>query len=325
MKVIVSFSGGKDSLASLLWVRNNLTKDFITVFCDTGWEHPLTYKYIEEVQEQLGLNLITVKSKKFNGMVDLTKKKSRWPSSQRRFCTSELKTIPMIDYILDEVNDDVLIIQGIRAAESAKRAEMSKQCTYFKYYVQPYGKDKNGKDKYHTYRRKDVLAFRKKYADDLLRPVFDWSAQQVIDYILENGIQPNPLYRMGYKRVGCFPCVMASQQDIYNISVQEPERISYIAGLEQQFNSSFFGPDKISSKYYKGEYPLLCFHPRNTNYVILLNHCEEPERFFIQNLIDRFYTNYTSRDIITYRRDYAIKKLKEFEQALSELGDKDEL
>ena len=47
--------------------------------------------------------------------------------------------------------------------------------------------------------------------------------------------------------------------------------------------------------------------------------------FFIQNLIDRFYTNYTSRDIITYRRDYAIKKLKEFEQALSELGDKDEL
>lgn len=257
MKVIVSFSGGKDSLASLLWVRNNLTKDFITVFCDTGWEHPLTYKYIEEVQEQLGLNLITVKSKKFNGMVDLTKKKSRWPSSQRRFCTSELKTIPMIDYILDEVNDDVLIIQGIRAAESAKRAEMSKQCTYFKYYVQPYGKDKNGKDKYHTYRRKDVLAFRKKYADDLLRPVFDWSAQQVIDYILENGIQPNPLYRMGYKRVGCFPCVMASQQDIYNISVQKPERISYIAGLEQQFNSSFFGPDKISSKYYKGEYPLI--------------------------------------------------------------------
>ena len=70
-------------------------------------------------------------------------------------------------------------------------------------------------------------------------------------------------------------------------------------------------------------YRFLCFHPRNTNYVILLNHCEEPERFFIQNLIDRFYTNYTSRDIITYRRDYAIKKLKEFEQALSELGDKD--
>lgn len=169
MKAIVTFSGGKDSLASLLWVRNNLTKDFITVFCDTGWEHPLTYKYIEEIRQQLGLNLVMLKSKKFDGMVDLARKKTRWPSSQRRFCTSELKTIPTIDYILDEVDDDILMIQGIRAAESAKRAEMQKQCTYFKYYVQPYGKDKNGKDKFHTYRRKDVLAFREKHADDLLQ------------------------------------------------------------------------------------------------------------------------------------------------------------
>lgn len=257
MKVIVTFSGGKDSLASLLWVRNNLTKDFITVFCDTGWEHPLTYQYIEEIREKLGLNLVIIKSKKFDGMVDLSIKKSRWPSSQRRFCTSELKTIPMIDYILDEVNDDILMIQGIRAAESAKRAEMSKQCTYFKYYVQPYGRDKNGKDKFHTYRRKDVLSFREKHADDLLRPVFEWSAQQVIDYIIENGVRPNPLYRMGYKRVGCYPCVMASQQDIYNISVQDPDRIDYIADIEKRFNSSFFGPGKIPSRFYKGSYPLI--------------------------------------------------------------------
>ena len=257
MKVIVTFSGGKDSLASLLWVRNNLTKEFITVFCDTGWEHPITYKYIEEMRNTLGLNIVTLKSKKFDGMVDLAKKKSRWPSSQRRFCTSELKTIPMIDYILDEIKDDILMIQGIRAEESTKRAEMSKQCTYFKYYIQPYGKDKYGKDKYHTYRRKEVIEFRDKYSDDLLRPVFDWTAQQVIDYIVDNGLQPNPLYRMGYKRVGCYPCIMASQQDIYNMILQDPERINYITKLEKKYNSSFFGPDKISKKYYKGEYPLI--------------------------------------------------------------------
>lgn len=70
-------------------------------------------------------------------------------------------------------------------------------------------------------------------------------------------------------------------------------------------------------------YRFLCSHPRDPNYVILLNCCEEPERFLVKKLIDRFYTDYTTRDIITYRRDYAIKELKEFEQALSELGDKD--
>lgn len=43
MKIIVTFSGGKDSLAALLWVREHITTNFTTVFCDTGWEHPLTY------------------------------------------------------------------------------------------------------------------------------------------------------------------------------------------------------------------------------------------------------------------------------------------
>ena len=72
-------------------------------------------------------------------------------------------------------------------------------------------------------------------------------------------------------------------------------------------------------------YRFLCSHPRDPNYVILFNCCEEPERFLVKKLIDRFYTDYTTRDIITYRRDYAIKELKEFEQALSELDGKDNL
>lgn len=99
----------------------------------------------------------------------------------------------------------------------------------------------------HTYRSKDVLAFREKFADDLLRPVFDWSAQQVIDCILAAGLEPNPLYRMGYKRVGCWPCVMANQRDILNIARQAPERIDEIATLESELRSSFFAPGMIPS------------------------------------------------------------------------------
>ena len=257
MKIIVTFSGGKDSLASLLWTRENLAKDFITVFCDTGWEHPITYQYIASIRHKLGLNLVTLRSKKYDGMIDLVKKRTRWPSSQRRFCTSELKTIPMIDFLLDEVQDDFIVIQGIRAAESASRAQMQSQCTYFKYYTRPYGTDKNGKPKYHTYRRREVLSFVEQHAADVMRPVFDWSGQQVIDYILSKGFEPNPLYRMGYKRVGCYPCIMASQRDILNISRQDPQRIDYIALKEAELHSSFFGPDTIPSGFYKGDYPML--------------------------------------------------------------------
>lgn len=259
MRVIVTYSGGKDSQASLLWTIEHLTKTPTVVFCDTGWEHPLTYKHVRETTEALGLELVVLKSKKYGGMIDLVAQKKRWPSSQRRFCTSELKTIPMIDYILDAVKDDFIVVQGIRAAESANRAKMSAQCTYFKYYTQPYGIDKNGKPKYRTYRRREILSFVEQHAADVLRPVFDWSSQQVIDYILAKGQEPNPLYKMGYKRVGCWPCIMASQHDILNISRQSPERIAEITQLEHDLHSSFFGPDKIPAKYIESgaKYPLI--------------------------------------------------------------------
>lgn len=132
MKIIVTFSGGKDSLAALLWVREHITTNFTTVFCDTGWEHPLTYEYINRIADRLNLDLVTLKSPKYDGMVGLAKQKKRWPSTRARFCTQELKTKPCIDYVLDNVQDNMLMIQGIRAAESPNRAAMSKQCTYFK-------------------------------------------------------------------------------------------------------------------------------------------------------------------------------------------------
>lgn len=256
-KLIVQFSGGKDSMASLLWVRNNLSKDFLTVFCDTGWESEITYKYIKEVTEKLKLNLITLKSKKYDGFLDLAKKKGRFPSTRARFCTEELKSKPMIDYVLDEVEEDILIVQGIRKAESFSRSKMNAQCTFFKFYFQPYGKDKKGKDKYHTYRKKDVLKFREQYADDILRPVFDWSGQRVIDYIIENGFEPNPLYKMGMKRVGCFPCIMANNVDIRSIDKFDPARLDMIEEEEVLKDSSFFGPDTIPSWAYKGDYPFM--------------------------------------------------------------------
>lgn len=66
------------------------------------------------------------------------------------------------------------------------------------------------------------------------------------------------------------------------------------------------------------DYKFLCLHPRNPNYVILLNCCEQPVRFYINNVIGRFYTDYTIRDILTYRRDYALEQFKFCEQKLSE-------
>lgn len=102
MKVIVTFSGGKDSLAALLWTREHITKNFTTVFCDTGWEHPLTYEYIHRIADKLHLDLVTLKSKKYDGMVDLARHKKRWPSPRFGAKTEkEMNTNAMFSSVMD--------------------------------------------------------------------------------------------------------------------------------------------------------------------------------------------------------------------------------
>lgn len=81
-------------------------------------------------------------------------------------------------------------------------------------------------------------------------------------------------------------------------------------------------PDQRLIRFSKGKveyYYFLCVHPHNDKYVILMNGCEEPERFYHTQIIDYFATDYTDKDIISYRKEYYTRKLKELEQALSEL------
>jgi 3'-phosphoadenosine 5'-phosphosulfate sulfotransferase (PAPS reductase)/FAD synthetase len=253
MKALVGFSGGKDSLASLIWAIDLYgLKNVEAVFCDTKWEHELTYRHIEEVTQKLGVKLITLTTDKFDGFLGMVEKKGRFPSTKARFCTEELKTKPMIDYVLSQT-EHCIIIQGIRSDESFSRSLMKDACRYFRYYFEPYGKDKNGKDKYHTYRKKDIKKWCSLYADDVIRPCFNWTAQQVIDYILTNGLKPNPLYYMGMSRVGCMPCIMAKHGEIKEISKRFPDHIEKIKQAEIKYGSSMFGPDKIPDRFCSNE------------------------------------------------------------------------
>jgi len=284
MKILTAFSGGKDSTATLIYTVEKYGAQNVTaVFCDTGWENPITYLYIIEITEQLGVELKVLQSKKYRDMLDLARKKGRFPSTKARFCTEELKVKPMIDYLLDDVNDNFLLFQGIRSSESHSRSLMDESCTYFRYYFEPrftnttrlndairrrdnlWRKNIDAPDKlineiedlamkvaagvedekYDTYRKKDVIAFRKEYADDLHRPFFHASANEVIDYHFEHGIEPNPLYKMGRTRVGCDPCIMESHSGIYQMMQFTPWVLDRLAMFEDQLQSTFFAPDKI--------------------------------------------------------------------------------
>lgn len=248
MKHILTFSGGKDSLATICWAKDNL-KEFDVVFCDTNWEEVKTYRHIKEIEAYIGKPIIPLQNQNFEGLIDLFIKKKRSASTKARFCTEELKTKPMIDFVLS-LNDDVTVYQGVRAEESLSRAAMMAKDEYFKFYFEPYGTDNKGKSKYHTYRKKDIQQYTNTFSVDVVRPILKWTAAQVFDFIFSHGLKPNPLYYEGFSRVGCFPCIMARHDEIKLIAEKYRHRIDEIRKYEEANNGrTFFPPNYIPARY----------------------------------------------------------------------------
>lgn len=244
-RVIVMWSGGKDSQACLIHsVKKYGQKNVLAVFCDTGWEHEITVSHVENVCVQMGVELITLKADKL--FEELCIQKHIFPTGTRRFCTVELKVKPFIDWILEQ-DESFIIVQGIRASESAKRAKFDVECDYFREYH-------DGKA---TYRKADVLGWSKTHDASVVRPIFNWSAQEVIDYILANGQQPNELYKRGCSRVGCFPCVYARLSEIKAVANDKKYRERLIqledhvstAITKEGCKANFFQTGKIPERF----------------------------------------------------------------------------
>lgn len=249
VKIIVQFSGGKDSQACLIHACEKYgAKNVTAVFCDTGWEHEQTYSHVRRVVSDLGVDLVILKNRSVDGMAGLCKRMKWFPDAQNRMCTVQLKIWPMIDWILKQ-NEHLIIIQGIRAKESEERAKFDVECSYFSEYL-----DENYKKR--LYRKRDVKEWCKIYDASVLRPIFSWTAQQVIDYILSHGQRPNPLYERGASRVGCFPCIFARLSEIKIVARDERYKRRVI-DLENEVNltrdngkeASFFCKGKIPVRF----------------------------------------------------------------------------
>lgn len=276
--VITPISGGKDSQAAWLWAKEKYGL-VLPVFCDVKWEAQETYLHIKYLMERSGESIRVLSSKKYDGMIDLAKKKKRFPSTKARFCTTELKVVPMIDFILS-LESHIIVVDGIRADESKKRSKMNANCRYFKYYFEPYSSNEltimeledeidlsfaqkrdlkkarerlaaGFKDeKYFTYRKKDVIEWCKKYDDSLIRPFFNATAEEVIAFSLERGYDINPRYKRGHGRVGCDPCVMEGMDELELTFDEDPLYFDKLYEKEQKVGSSFFPPDKIPKRYH---------------------------------------------------------------------------
>lgn len=117
---ILSLSGGKDSTALALYMRDRVDR-LEYVFCDTEKELPETYAYLEKVEVFLGHPITRIRPDV--GFDDLLEARRNFlPSPQIRWCTEYLKLKPFERYIGD---DPVVMYIGIRADEPSRTGYVS--------------------------------------------------------------------------------------------------------------------------------------------------------------------------------------------------------
>lgn len=240
---VVSVSGGKDSTATLLLALERRTPNLQAAFADTGHEHDLTYEYIEYLERSTGVVVQRVKAdfsaqitrkreyvaEKWpekgvpdstiemalsvlhptgNPFLDLCVWKGRFPSTRARFCTEELKVIPIQDEvywpILRNTGDTIVSWQGIRWDESSARSTA----------VEREGIEPDASR---------VFAYR---------PILAWSAADVFAMHRKYGIKPNPLYKLGMGRVGCMPCINCTKSELSQIASRFPDVIEKLRKWE---------------------------------------------------------------------------------------------
>ena len=111
---ILGISGGKDSTALAVFMRQTYPDLKIEYFfCDTHKELPETYEYLDRIEARLGIKIIRLEAKRgFDHWLDVYG--GALPSPKMRWCTKQMKIIPLEKYIGE---DEAISYIGIRADE----------------------------------------------------------------------------------------------------------------------------------------------------------------------------------------------------------------
>ena len=244
---IVNLSGGKDSTATMMVALATEPLDSIVgVWADTGHEHPMTERYIETLVEKLPVPVVRVAACFRNALelrrerlpqvwgkagateaviaeavealrptgvpfLDLCLWKGRFPSPKARFCTTQLKVVPVSKFVHELLDrDDIVWIWrwlGMRRDESLGRRHL------------PEWADTG-------------------LEEGIYRPLVKWTADDSVAAVLHSGYPLNPLYSLGQVRVGCMPCIMCAKEQLRQIAMRWPEEIARVKRWERLVTSA---------------------------------------------------------------------------------------
>lgn len=170
-RVVVPWSGGKDSTAALLLALKAFGRSMVDpVYVDTGLDYSLTRRYLDHVSGLLGVEYSVVEAP----VARLVREGWRL-SIGYRWCTG-LKLEALRSYV-ERVGCRTMLVVGDRGAESQRRMRRT-----------PLGPER-------------LLG-----AEARAAPMKAWSALHVQLYLLANRVPLHPLYSLGFYRIGCSVC-----------------------------------------------------------------------------------------------------------------------
>ncbi len=205
--LVCTYSGGKDSDVMLeLFKRSGITYEVYN--SHTTADAPQTIYHIREMFQSLelkGIKCTIDYHKQLDGsrvtMWNLIPRKLMPPSRIARYCCSELKESGCANR---------MIATGVRWAESAKRKERE---VFESISPKKDNRVKADAEKILTDNDDTRLLFEQCQlkAKTVVNPIIDWKDNDIWDYYWNECKVHNPLYQMGYYRVGCIGCPMAGK------------------------------------------------------------------------------------------------------------------
>lgn len=241
-KHVISVSGGKDSTATLIHAIER-GMPFQAVFADTGHENPVTVEYVgyladrfniiirhvradfserikrkreivqtkwvaEGVDESIIQAALEALQPSGNPFLDLAIWKGRFPSTRAQFCTEHLKSNP----IFEQIVKPHLAVRNVVSWTGERREESKRRQTLPKIQIIPFS------DYGHNIIR--------------VRPLVEKTAEWVFELHKKHEVKVNPLYKQGFSRVGCFPCIHARKSELRQIMKRYPEEVARLRRWE---------------------------------------------------------------------------------------------
>ncbi|BFI74606.1 phosphoadenosine phosphosulfate reductase family protein [Sulfurisphaera ohwakuensis] len=187
-EVYVMFSGGRDSLVALHLTHSIYPEKTKALFINTGIATPGLLEYVNDVTREMGIPL-TVIGPKYD-YFRLVEQKG-FPALTRRWCKLYLKLEPLKDFVKDK--KDIILVTGVRKDESWMKSKASKL-----YYNERIG----------------ALSYA---------IIYDFTEQDVEEYIRSHGLKKNPLYDIYGKAYDCWCSAYKSPADFAVLALKNPE------------------------------------------------------------------------------------------------------